>query len=277
MDHLIKRKNYHSSDVVLFAMAAGNPVYPQWLEHLRVAGDRYAGVVKDMCDNAEKCTLLLILDASASEYRQALQDIARAALVDRVIAGVPLADHITVFVSAEESDYPELFADPSIAAVAPTLERGVQDQNRQLGDPVAYVLSGNQADIVLRKELAGASAMALELSGCIREYQANPSAGMQDLLAQAVARLRPLNLELQETHADRVGDDIDAYSDLQKHVAKTRHLALELNAGIREFLGIPCRDLEKAMYRLLDRYGSLLDVLEQEQATDSNDSAEPTP
>ncbi|WP_338924467.1 hypothetical protein V0M98_33165 (plasmid) [Pseudomonas silesiensis] len=277
MDHLIKRNGRHGTDAILFAMSAKDPVYPSRLEHPRDAGGRYADTVQNLCDSDEQCTILLTLDASAPEYRQGIQDVARTALVDRVIAGVPLADHVTVLVFAEESDYPELFSDPVIAAVAPTLERGIQDENRQLGDPVAYVPSGNRADIALRKELADASSMTLELSGVIREYQANPSAGMQDRLAQAVARLRPIYLGLQEAHFSMVGDDIDAYSDLKKHLAKTRHLALELNAGVREFLGVPCRDLEKAMYRLLDRYSDLLNVLEREQAGIPKDSAGPTP
>jgi hypothetical protein len=270
MDHLIKRNGHHSSEAVPFAMAAGNPVYPWWVQHMRVAGDRDAGLVQDMCNSHKKCTVLLILDASTPEHREAHLDIARTALVDRVIAGVPLAEHITVLVFAEESDYPELFSDPAIAAVAPTLERNVKDLNRQLDDSVTYVLSVNHADVALRKDLADASAMALELSGIIREYQAAPSAGTQGRLAQAVAQRRPLYLELQGTHANMVGDDIDAYSDLQKHLSKTRHLALELNAVIREFLGMPCSSLEKDMYRLLDRYSSLLKVLEQEQADDSD-------
>ena len=274
MDHLIKRESRHSADAILFAMAAKDPVYPSRLEHPRDAGGRYADSIQRMCESAEKCTILLTLDARALEYRQGLQDIARSALVDRVIAGVPLADHITVLVFAEESDYSDLFSDPAIAAVAPTLERGEQDKNRQLGDRVKYVPSP-RPDIALRKELTEASAMALELSGVIREYQATPSADMKDRLAQAVARLRPRYLQFQETHANTVGDDIDAYSDLKKHVAKTRHLALELNAGIREFLGMPCRDLAKAMYRLLDRYSDLLNELEREHTNDPLEAPKP--
>lgn len=141
MDHLIKRNGRHSSDILLFAMAAGDPVYPSRLEHPRDSGERYAGSVRVLCDTAEKCIILLTLDANAPGYRQDLQDIARAALIDRVVAGVPLADHICVWVFAEEAEYPELFSDPAIAAVASTLERGIQVKNRQLGDPVAYVPS----------------------------------------------------------------------------------------------------------------------------------------
>lgn len=275
MDHLIKRSGHHSNDVVLFASAAGDPVYPSRLEQLSALDYRYAGGVRGLCASSEKSTMLLILDARAPAYLKDLQNIARTALVNRVIAGVPLADHITVLVLAEETDYPELFSDPAIAAVAPTLERNVKDMNCQLDDSVTYVLSVNHADVALRKELADASAMALELSRIIREYQAAPSAGTQGRLAQAVAQRRPLYLELQGMHANMVGDDIDAYSDLQKHLSKTRHLALELNAVIREFLGMPCSSLEKDMYRLLDRYSSLLKVLEQEQGDDS--SKVPTP
>jgi hypothetical protein len=145
MDHLIKRNGRHSADAILFAMSAKDPVYPSRLEHPRDAGGRYADSVQNLCDSDEKCTILLTLDASASEYRHGLQDIARMALVDRVIAGVPLADHVSVLVFAEESDFPELFSDPAIAAVAPTLERGFQAENRQLGDPVVYVPSRNLA------------------------------------------------------------------------------------------------------------------------------------
>lgn len=141
MDHIIKRNGRHSSDILLFAMAAGDPVYPSRLEHPRDSGERYATTVRALCDTAEKCIILLTLDADTPEYRKDLQAIARAALVDRVVAGVPLADHVSVWVFAEEADYPGLFTDPAIAAVASTLERGIQDKNRQLGDPVAYVLS----------------------------------------------------------------------------------------------------------------------------------------
>lgn len=141
MDYIIKRNGRHSSDNMLCAMAAGDPVYPSRLEHPRDLGYRYAGAVRMLCDTAEKCILLLTLDAKAPGCRNDLQEIARAALIDRVVAGVRLADHISVWVFAEEADYPLLFSDPAIAAVASTLERGIQAQNRQLGDPVAYAPS----------------------------------------------------------------------------------------------------------------------------------------
>ncbi|WP_408602125.1 hypothetical protein [Pseudomonas sp. PLMAX] len=141
MDHVIKRNGRHSSDILLFAMAAGDPVYPSRLEHPRDSGERYADAVRVLSDTTEKFIILLTLDATAPEYRRDLQEMARAALVDRVVAGVPLADYISVWVFAEEADYPVLFSDPAIAAVASTLERGIQAQNRQLGDPVAYVPS----------------------------------------------------------------------------------------------------------------------------------------
>lgn len=141
MDHLIKRNGRHSSDILLFAMAGGDPVYPSRLEHPRDSGEHYANSVRVLSNTAEKCIVLLTLDADSQECRQAIQDIARNALVDRVLSGVPLADHICVWVFAEEGDYPGLFSNPAIAEVAPTLERGILAKNRKLGDPVAYVPS----------------------------------------------------------------------------------------------------------------------------------------
>jgi hypothetical protein len=153
MDYLIKRNGRHSSDVLLFAMAEGNPVYPARLEHPHDSGERYADKVKGLCNAKNKCIILLTLDAYAPEYRQGLQDVARAALVDRVVDGVALADHVAVWVFAEEADYPELFSDPAIAAVAPTLERGEQATNRQLGDPVVYVPSWKRDEAVVAQAI----------------------------------------------------------------------------------------------------------------------------
>lgn len=141
MDHIIKRNGRHSSDVLLSAMGDGDPVYPSRLKHPRDLDYRYAGSVRMLCTTAEKCILMLTLDADTPENQQELQAIARTALVDRVVAGVTLADHVSVWVFAEEADYPVLFSDPAVTAVASMLERGIQDKNRQLGDPVAYVPS----------------------------------------------------------------------------------------------------------------------------------------
>lgn len=74
----------------------------------------------------------------STKYRQGIQNIARAVLADRVLAGVLLPNYVTVLIFAEEADYQSLFSDPVIAAVAPHLSV-VQDKNRQVGNPVVNV------------------------------------------------------------------------------------------------------------------------------------------
>lgn len=142
MDSLIKRNGRRSTDVLLYALKAGYPVWPVTVSHSREETSRgFMAVVESACTNEEKSILLLSLDTEHIDQHAYLTDLARMALVERCIGGVSLPENVSVFVYAEEGDFPGLFSDPAISAVAKPLERWIQDPKRQLGDPINYVPS----------------------------------------------------------------------------------------------------------------------------------------
>lgn len=142
MDSLIKRNGRNNTDVILYAMKFGEPVWTETVSHCREESSRgFMSAVEKVSAHAEKTILLLSLDSEFADQNDYLTDLARKALVDRSIGGICLPDNVTVFVYAEERDFSSLFSDPAISAVAKTLERGIQDPKRQLGDPTNYVPS----------------------------------------------------------------------------------------------------------------------------------------
>lgn len=148
MDHLIKRNGRHSTDILLYAMKAGDPVWPFTFSTPVLPTDRhFVSTLQNICSaSSEKAIILLTLKADQPTHLDGLKADVRSALVDRNIGGISLPEHVSVWVFAEESDFPELFSDPAIASAAPTLERGEQAKNRQLGDPVNYVPSWKRED-----------------------------------------------------------------------------------------------------------------------------------